>query len=251
MDRSADERTRQGEVFSIVSHDVRGAVGVILVAVSELLDSRVGSLSEEQRALVRLVSRSSARLTRLAANVSFLERSGAGPLKLAAQPVDARDVARRAVDAFEKSGELGDGRRVRARLQLPDDLARTDADAELLLQATMNLLANAIRVAQKEVVVTVAPLADGKGIAIMVDDDGPGFPAHMRGALFGPGPEAGGIAGAQRELHGLGLFVARGIVHAHGGTLSAELRVGAEGASPGTRVSIALPGAAHPLTAPK
>jgi len=251
MDRSAEERTRQGEVFSIVSHDVRGAVGVILVAVSELLDPRVGSLTEEQRGLVRLVSRSSARLTRLAANVAFLERAGAGPVKIVAQPVDARDVARRAVEGFEKSGELGSGRRVRALLQLPDDLVRTDADAELLVQATTNLLANAIRVAQKEVVVTVAPRADGRGIALMVDDDGPGFPAHVKGALFGPDASAGGTAGGEHELRGLGLFVVKGIVHAHGGALSAEPRLGADGAPLGTRVSIALPAAGQTFAARK
>lgn len=248
MDRSADERTRQAEVFSIVSHDVRGAVGVILVAVSELLDARVGSLSEEQRALVRLVSRSSARLIRLAANVAFLERAEAKTITLAFQPVDARDVVRRAVEAFEKSGELGKGGRVQAVLRLPEELVRTEADAELLVHALTNLLANAIRVAHKEIVVSVAALPEAAGVALMVDDDGPGFPAHMRGTLFASAPETGHAEGEpaltgspEPELRGLGLFVVKGIVRAHGGTLSAEAcPVAEEGAPRGTRVMISL-----------
>ncbi len=217
--RFAEDRARHAEVLSIVSHDIRGPLGVILVAVSELLDGRVGALTEEQRGLVQLVRRSSERLSRLAANVSFLEKTVAGEPALAREPADLRDVARRAVQSFERSGEIG--KRVRVTLHVPDERVGVAVDAELAGQACVNVLANAIRVARNEIHVTVA-LDDGTPV-ILVDDDGPGVAPQLQPTLFEPDRRPI----ADRDPRGLGLPIVHGIVRAHGGSVSAENRTDA------------------------
>jgi two-component system sensor histidine kinase KdpD len=241
MEPSADERAREhAELLSIVSHDIRAPLGVILAAISELTNPRVGTLTEEQRGLVLLVRRSSERLNRLAGNVQFLKRIVAGEVTLARQATDLRDVARRAVESFEKSGELG--KKVHATLRVPDDRVGATGDAELLVHATTNLVANAIRAARSEVVVT-ALVEDGVP-TLLVDDDGPGISPALLPVLFERGsgdPSGPSMPGVQR---GLGLVVVRGIVAAHGAALSGDNRADAAGKTLGARLRLALPEAA-------
>lgn len=219
MEGGAEESARNAEVLAIVSHDIRAPLGVILAAVSELLDPRVGSLTDEQRALVQLVRRSSERLTRLAANVFFLKRASGVDLALARQPVDLRDVARRAIDSFERSGEIG--KALRVVLHVPGERVEVKAEAELLVHAVTNVLANAIRVARSEIVVTVE--MGGVGPAVVVDDDGPGIPASLAPVLFDSGARL--RPGQGRQPRGLGLLIVKGIVDAHGANVSARNRV--------------------------
>src|SRR5947209_14943126 len=101
--REEVERRIHAEVLSIVSHDIRAPLGVILGAVTELLDPTIGPLNEEQRALVQLVRRSSEKLARLAANVLFLNRIEAKRVELQRQRVDARMIVRRAMEGFERA----------------------------------------------------------------------------------------------------------------------------------------------------
>src|SRR6202041_3876264 len=126
----ADESASHAEVLSIVSHDIRAPLGVILAAVSELADPRVGPLNDQQRTLLQLVRRSSERPPRLAANVHFLKRTAVSELPLARAQVDLRDIARRAIDSFERSGELG--KKVHAVLHVPAGRVGVDVDAELV-----------------------------------------------------------------------------------------------------------------------
>jgi two-component system sensor histidine kinase KdpD len=222
------------EVLSIVSHDIRAPLGVILAALSELNDPRVGALSDAQVGLLQLVRRSSERLNRLAGNVLFLKRLTAGEISLARQATDLREVARRAVDSFERSGELG--KKIRATLQLPNARVNVEGDAELLVQAATNLIANAIRAARAEVVVTVA--TEGEVPALRVDDDGAGVPPALLPVLFAP--EAPAMAGLER---GLGLIVVRGIVSAHAAIVTVENRLDAATQKVlGARFQIALGG---------
>ncbi len=241
MGPSAEERAHEyAEVLSIVSHDIRAPLGVILAAVSELNDPRVGTLSDEQRALVQLVRRSGERLTRLAANVSFVRRASAGPLVLSRQPTDLRDVARRAIDSFERSGEIG--KKLRVALEIPAVRVGVDADAELLVQAATNVLANAIRAARSEITVTVAA-ADGAP-TLAIGDDGPGIPASVRPRLFARGAARSADAKpeSERDVRGLGLVVAKGIADAHGATLTVASGVDLSPRPLGTQVKFVFRG---------
>jgi signal transduction histidine kinase len=237
----ADENARHAEVLSIVSHDIRAPLGVILAAVSELQDPRVGPLTDEQRALVQLVRRSSERLSRLAANVFFLRRS-MSELALSLQPIDLRDVARRVLESFERSGEIA--KKPNVVLELPPERVQVEGDAELLLQASTNVLANAIRVARSEIVVSVE--TDAGVSYLRFDDDGPGIPPALREALFPPPAQTASPSPRERAdapdhpPRGLGLAVTRRIVEAHQGVLTAEARVGREHRPVGTTVRIGI-----------
>lgn len=228
----AEERARNAEILSIVAHDIRGPLGVILVAVSELLDGRVGAVTDEQRALVQLVRRSCERLGRLAANVAFLEKASTGEPALSRTSLDLRDIARRAVESFERSGEVG--KRLKITLRVPEERVGIEGDAELLVQACVNVLANAVRAGKAEIIVSVE--SDAGVPVLLVDDDGPGIPDAMRPTLF----ESKCRGAGEREPRGLGLPIVRGILQAHGAAVTAGSRPVTDGRPAGARIRMAF-----------
>jgi two-component system, OmpR family, sensor kinase len=110
---------------------------------------------------------------------------------------------------------------------------RVVADPARLGQALENLVSNAVQHSPKAapVEVTLSRAGEGSGVAISVTNQGPAIPPDLLPRLFSRferGPESNGL--------GLGLFVARGIADAHGGTLEATSHPGA-----GTTFTLTLP----------
>lgn len=200
----------QAEILSVVSHDIRAPLGVILVALSELLSPQLGTLTDDQRALLLLIRRSGERLSRLSANVLFLNRARAGTIGRPCALVDLRDVARRAFESLERSGELA---KVEARVELPQERVDVSVDAESLVHGIANQLANAVRFARTGVRLQV--LAE-PAPRVVVEDDGPGF-AHEHVPLVFDAVRLG--QGESLAIHGLGLVIAKAIADAHGAAL--------------------------------
>ena len=237
MSSSDSDARAHAAVLSIISHDIRAPLGVILGAVSELINPQIGPLNDEQRGLLQLVRRSSEKLGRLASNILFLNRVASARLALARQRVDARTVVRRAIEAFERSGELG---RISIATEQPADSLDVEVDAELATQAIANVLANAVRFARAQVRVVVE--AERDGARVLVEDDGPGFVPDSLAILFDREARHGGTgASGGPAMPGLGLVVTKGIVDAHGGSIRAESLTDPAGRASGARVTMTLP----------
>lgn len=107
-------------------------------------------------------------------------------------------------------------------------------DAALLARALGNVLGNAIKFSPAGAAIWLTAAAAAGRATITVRDQGPGVPAHQLGQLFQPFFR--GQNAALAEGHGLGLAIARRIVDAHGGSLSAR-----NGEAGGLEVSLAVP----------
>ncbi|HEY2511591.1 MAG TPA: HAMP domain-containing sensor histidine kinase [Polyangiaceae bacterium] len=219
----------QAEILSVVSHDIRAPLGVILVALSELVSPQLGPLTDEQRALLLLIRRSGERLSRLSTNVLYLNRARGGTIGRPRAAVDLRDVARRAFESLERSGELS---KVDARLELPPERVEVAAEAESLVHAIANLLANAVRFARSSVRVRVSATPTPQ---VSVDDDGPGF-VHEAVPLAFDAARLG--QGESLAVHGLGLVVVKAIGDAHDATVKLETQRDARGEPRGGRVAM-------------
>ncbi len=126
---------------------------------------------------------------------------------------------------------------VARRLEVdPIDLEAT-GDPERLQQVVANLLDNAVRHSPPDGRVWLsAHEADGM-TTISVDDEGPGIPVHEAQRVFERFYRTDAARSSQDGGTGLGLAIARWIVDAHGGSIRAEQRPGAEGA----RIVVELP----------
>ncbi len=237
--RALDERDA---MLRLVAHDIRAPLGVISGAIAEIAHPTVGELNDEQKMLLSLVKRSCDRLSRLATNLSFVSRVQSGSLVIRKVPLDAGALLQQAVKTFRETDDVGSAT---LSVEVPDGLSFS-GDRESLGIALANLLANAVRFAQKRVLARVERVESGTGDAVrtfihlIVEDDGPGFPPESSG-----GDVFDRLHRSTRSAQsgsGLGLGIVRGVAVAHGGTAVAENLNDAQAhAVRGARVRIEIP----------
>jgi two-component system sensor histidine kinase KdpD len=234
--RSEELRARTEELrstlLSAVSHDLRTPLAVITGAATTLRDDP-GKLTPAARAeLLSSIVDDARRLERVLTNLLQLTRVETG-LTPAREWVPADEVIGAALTRLEDA--LGDRK---VELEIDPDLILW-LDPVLFEQVLINLLENAIKHAAPPF--TVRAHRVGDRVEIEVGDRGPGLPSDSV-RLFEKFVRASTAPGV-----GLGLAVARAVVEAHGGTITAENRENG-----GAWFRISLPGPLPPatLTAP-
>lgn len=205
----------QLDLLSMVAHDIRAPLGVVVGALNELSHKEVGELNEEQKFLLVLVRRSVERLTRLASNLSFLGRMEAGRVELRRRSTDLRAVVRQVVDDAQR---IDAGSHIAVAFEEPAEPMTANVDGERIAQVASNLLSNAVRFAKKNVSVTLR--SEGDAVVLEVSDDGPGIPPEYLSRIF----ERFSRIEAPKSGTGLGLAIVRGIVDAHGGSVTGANR---------------------------
>jgi two-component system sensor histidine kinase KdpD len=119
-------------------------------------------------------------------------------------------------------------------VRLPNDLPAVHVDPALVVQVFGNLFDNAAKYTPPGTHIYVSAGLDGEFVRVMVDDDGPGLPPGDPALLFDKfrrGAQEGTVVGV-----GLGLAICRAIIHAHGGTITAQPR-----STRGARFELTLP----------
>ena len=206
-----DNRARTA-LLAAVSHDLRTPLAGIKAAVSSLRQHDVAFSPEDEASLLETIEESADRLTGLVANLLDMSRLQSGSVTARRDPVDLADAVGIAVDS------LAEGDRVRVRIE--DGTPPVEADPGLLDRVLANVLENALRHSpgRQEVVVRAAATQDT--VQVRVVDRGAGVPDTAKEFIFAPfqrygdAPRGTGV--------GLGLAVAKGLVEAMSGTITAE-----------------------------
>ena len=204
--------TMRDDVLAIVSHDLRTPLGTIL------MQAEVIARHPDVKPLGELIVRSAQRMHRLIGDLLDASAINAGRLALERGTHPVAAVAREALDMFRAEAAMRD---IELHEELPDETATACCDRDRIVQVLSNLLGNALKFTPRggSVIVAAAPIPGG--VRFAVSDTGQGIPAEQvphlfdqfwRGQARGPGA-------------GLGLFIARGIVAAHGGTLGVDTTV--------------------------
>jgi signal transduction histidine kinase/nitrate reductase NapE component len=224
-ERTAGEELRRlstlrADFVSLVSHELRGPMASIVGAASTLRQ-RWRSLNPEQReSFLGLIDEETTRLADLVGDVLDTSRLEAGTFTYAFTDVDLEVLVREVSAVVDLGQEDVD---VRADVEAPLPLVR--GDRERLRQVLMNLLTNAVKytVAGDEVEVR-ASAADG-AVSVSVEDHGPGIQPEEQRLIFEKFGRAS-TSGGSRPGAGLGLYIARSIAEAHGGSIQVESGVG-------------------------
>jgi signal transduction histidine kinase len=233
--QDAEAALRAGEeILGGVTHDLRNPLGTIVMGVTTLLQAGAPADPERVRAVAERIQRQAERMTDQIVNLGDFVAIQAGRLAIVrASHAPSAIIA----EANELVGPIARERGVRFDACAAADLPPIDCDAERVVQALSNLVANAVRVTPRGGSIEVgARPADPLGLVFFVRDTGPGLPPDELATLFGPRwrSKHAGYRGA-----GLGFAIARGIVDAHDGRIWAESRPGA-----GTSVYFSLTPAA-------
>ena len=205
------------ELLAVVSHDLRNPLMVVLLEarilgqLPETGDQRARTMRESADSIRRSATRMMALIEDLLDLASIEEKSF--PLDI--QPVESRDLLE---DAVTDVQPLADAKHISLVLDL-NDPPKIDADPRRISQVFSNLLGNAIKFTPEGGTVTLcARLRDG-ALSVTISDTGRGIApedlAHIFDRYWRPKASEGGGSG-------LGLYIARGIVEAHGGRMWAE-----------------------------
>jgi two-component system sensor histidine kinase/response regulator len=216
------------DLLSIVTHDLRSPLNAIRIASDELADPELDP--EERKVMVGAVQRSLRRADRLIEDLLDVSRIEAGRITLTRTRIGARELLEQAVnDHALQSREAG----LELRLAVDANAGLVFADRERVLQVLGNLIANALRYARDSGTLILAVEDHGEFASFSVTDRGPGIPAEQLPYVFNRFFQA---RHHRRAGAGLGLAIAKGIIEAHGGTISALSTVGS-----GTRFTFSLP----------
>jgi signal transduction histidine kinase len=166
--------------------------------------------------MLQTVNADADRVTRLITELLDVSRIDAGRLEVKKQVVDLESAVRKAVVGRVVAGDGEDRFVVHAEPGLPE----TWADPDKLQQVVANLLENAVRHGEGTVTVTLRPVSmdgSGPGAEITVGDEGTGIPEEKVSRVF-----TRFWRGSKRGGTGLGLYIVKGLVEAHGGTVEVD-----------------------------
>jgi chemotaxis family two-component system sensor kinase Cph1 len=206
------------EVLAMVSHDLGNPLSVILLETAHLLGHLPQAGDERARTMRRsaeLIQRSTARMKALIEDLLELEWLGAKNFPLDVQPVESRALLE---DAVTDAQPLADAKRTSLVLDLSDP-PKIHADPRRISQVLSNLLGNAIKFTPEGGTVTISAWSRDGALSVTIADTGRGIAledlAHIFDRYWRP-------KGSEGKGTGLGLYIARGIVEAHGGRVWVE-----------------------------
>jgi signal transduction histidine kinase len=229
------EELREGFVAT-VSHELRTPLALIRGYADSLL--LLPLEPTEQRLFVERISEATERLGSLVDQVLDVTHLQADPLILDRRTTTLSALIARLRGDLEISGQAD-----RLVVMAADDLPPIEVDIVRIGQVLENLVGNALKYAADGGPVVVDSAIEGAWLAVSVEDEGIGIPDADRALVMEPFHRAWNVRESRIPGTGLGLYICRRLVEAHGGELTIGDRMDGRA---GTRVRITLPLAEDP-----
>ena len=205
------------DLVAVVSHDLKNPLGVIQMQVA-LLRSMAGADDEPScrvRASAERIQRSVDRMDALIHDLLDLAKIEAGRFVVRCQPEASGDMVE---DALIVLRPLAEAKRIEITRDLRD-ATHVRADRERVFQVLSNLIGNAIKFTPEGGRIDVRTRRKDRALLFTVADTGPGISEDQLPNVFNRYWQE---RRASREGSGLGLYIAKGIVEAHGGRIWVE-----------------------------
>ena len=205
--RERSDRSR-ADLVSTVAHELRSPLTSVKGFTATLLAKWDRFNDEQKQLMLQTVNSDADRVTRLLTELLDVSRIDSGRLEMRKQVVDIPGAVAKAVAGRVADGEPEDRFVTRINGALPEIWA----DPDKLDQVVGNLVENALRHGAGTVTITVNPFDDGA--EVLVEDEGPGIPPETAARVF-----TRFWRGNRGRGTGLGLYIVKGLVEAHGGSV--------------------------------
>lgn len=227
----ARANTARRQMTADVAHELRTPLTVIAGYVESMRDGELPVTAERLGVIYAEIER----LQRLVGELRTLSQADAGELRLNRQRLAPADLLAPVQAAFaHQAHQQG----VQLRIEAEPGLPAVSGDEARLTQVLANLVSNALRYTPAGGQITLAAARAGTGVRLSVRDTGRGIAPEDLPFIFDRFYRADKARADTDGESGLGLAIAKAVVDAHGGSLSAESAVGQ-----GTTVSVFLPAA--------
>lgn len=212
-------------VIAMVSHDLRGPVGTMIMAVELMQLEQHGPLAEDYKKKLGMIKEAGLRLTAFVNNILDAAKIKAGKLQLVRRPLRLAEAVVPLTEFFALSASI---HKIALDVSLPAGLPEVDADREKLEQVVNNLVGNAMKFTPSGGRISISAEVDGEFVRLTVADTGKGIAPDDALKLFQEfaqvdvaDQKAKGVVGT-----GLGLSICKTIVEAHGGRIWVESEPG-------------------------
>ena len=228
-------------LLDAVTHDIRTPLTSIKASATLLLEDREATeqierlTSEEQQAMLRVITHGADRLDHFVEGIVDLARIDAGDMQLYRNWGAVEDI----IDAALAQAEPLT-RQHKIAISIQEELPVVRVDARAVTEVIYTLIDNASKYAPAETLITIAAKRVADDIVeISVEDQGPGIPKNLRERVFERFYRAGsnGASAERAGGIGMGLAIAKGIVEAHSGHIWIEDGISGHGA----RVAFTVP----------
>jgi signal transduction histidine kinase len=234
--RSDEGLAMREEFLAMVSHDLLSLLAGLSLQTDLLLRDVAGDAAGRKTATsARFIQRFTVQMKRLIGDLVDVASIDAGKLHVAPVLQDATELVRESVEAFLPLA-CAKGLSLKMKTRGKKLMARIDHDR--VLQVLANLLSNALKFTQEGGRILIQAEPVDQDVRFSVTDTGSGVPSDQLEAVFERHWQA--HSESRRGL-GLGLYISKGIVEAHGGRIGVESQPGA-----GSTFSFTLPGGAGP-----
>ena len=208
--------SRRDEVLHVVSHELRGPLGVLSMAADIFkMDATTGATAAQQQAFSGRVVRQATRMLAIVDDLVDTSHIDAGELRVEPIRAELVSVVREAIDRIRPMLK-----RHTIVLRAPSSF-EIDIDVDRIEQVIANLLTNAIKYSPDGGEIVVSVTREPTVASVRVSDSGIGVPADALPRLFERYFRAPGSERAAKGI-GLGLFVTKRLIEAHGGNVSVE-----------------------------
>jgi signal transduction histidine kinase len=228
--RKADLRERldaaRSDLVATVSHEIRSPLTSVKGFVKTLLAKWDRFTDEQKQQMLATVNEDADRVTRLLGELLDVSRIDAGRLQLRRQMIDLPAIAERVAERLCTADEGHD-----ITVAFDDGFPRLYADPDKVEQVLTNLVENALKYGAG--VTAIAGRVGDDDVTIVVSDQGKGIPEQYLAPIF---TKFFRRAGERRTGTGLGLYISKGIVEAHGGRIWATSEMGS-----GSQMHFTLP----------
>jgi PAS domain S-box-containing protein len=216
--------------ISIISHELRTPVALIKGFVGTLRREDANWDSNTVQESLAVIEEESDRLAALIDDLLDASRLQAGALSLNHSEIALDHLSRRMIERFKPQSDVH-----KFELDFPADFPVVLADESRLMQVLGNLLSNAIKYSPDGGTVTISGHSQPDRIVVCVQDEGPGISLEDMPRIFNLFYRSNEAARKTKGA-GLGLFLAKAVVEAHGGEIWVDDRV-----SNGSRICFSLP----------
>jgi len=199
----------KSEFVAVAAHEFRTPLAAIIGVLSALRDHDAALTAQHRIELIDGAAAQARRLARLVDDLLTISRIEDGALRLALVPTDPRRLLSEAAQASGMTGRL---------VISIGKVGKVRCDPDAAIRVLTNLLDNARKYAPADSKVRVVVELDGEMVRFRVADEGPGIPPEDRQGIFERFRRLEG--GTAKPGSGLGLYICRGLVEAHGGTIS-------------------------------
>jgi two-component system, OmpR family, sensor histidine kinase VicK len=209
----------QREFISVAAHELQTPLQSIL-GMSEIIESALeghdrGSVNAQD---VRMISRNARRLDRLMQDILDIARIESGSFQIRKRQFNLKDIILPLADDFRKQIDSlrPEEKNIQITISQPEKDIILYADKERITQVLSNLLTNAVKFTHSGTISIRAERLEGEYMSISITDTGSGIDSSIMPKLFSK------FATKSNKGTGLGLYISKAIVEAHGGKIWAE-----------------------------